>query len=198
MRAFLAIPTDPAWSARAAALLGPLRPAMPAASWTRPESWHLTLRFFADIGLEAAEGCAEETFRAAGRWPGGELSFGGSVVFPPRGRARVLGLGFAPSPGADALTALAADAEAAARRAGAPPEERGQRLYHPHVTLARIRSPWPREAVERFRREADAWELPPFRLSAVVLYESRLGPAGATHIPLRTFAWSPAPQESRA
>jgi 2'-5' RNA ligase len=66
------------------------------------------------------------------------------------------------------------------------------------VTLARIRSPWPREAVEKFRREADAWSLPPFRLSAVVLYESRLGPSGASHIPLRTFSWLPASQEARA
>ncbi len=198
MRAFLAVPPDPAWAARAADLLGPMRPSLPAASWTRPESWHLTLRFFADVGAEAAERCAEETFLAAGRSAGGELPAGGSVVFPARGRARVLGLGFAPSPAAVALKAVAAEAEAAARRAGAPAEERGHRPYHPHVTLARIRSPWPHGAVERFRREADGWDLPPFRLNAVVLYESRLGSGGATHIPLRTFAWAAETEGARA
>jgi 2'-5' RNA ligase len=195
MRAFLAVPPDPEWAARAAELLGRLRPSLPPASWTRPEAWHLTLRFFADIGGEAAESCAEETFRAAGRSPAGGLGFGGSVVFPPRGRPRVLGLGFAPSAVVSALKTLAAAAETAARRVGAPPEKRD---YHPHVTLARVRSPWPRAAVERFRREADVWDLPAFRLSAVVLYESRLGPAGAAHIPLRTFSWAPTPQEARA
>jgi 2'-5' RNA ligase len=195
MRAFLAVPPDPAWAARAAELLGPMRSSLPPATWTRPESWHLTLRFFADVGAEAAERCAKETFLAAGRSAGGELPAGGSVVFPARGRARVLGLGFAPSPGGGALKAVAAEAEAAARRAGAPPEERD---YHPHVTLARIRSPWAPAAVERFRREADGWDLPPFRLSAVVLYESRLGPGGATHIPLRTFAWAAETQGARA
>ena len=182
MRAFLAIPPDPLWAARAADSLASIRPALPAASWTRPESWHLTLRFWADIDAEAAERCAEETFRAAEHSSGGELFSGGSLVFPERGRARVLGIGFAPSPAARALEALAAEAEAAGRRAGAPAEER---RYHPHVTFARIRSPWPPAAVDRFRRDVDAWELPPFRLGSVVLYESRLGPAGATHVPIR-------------
>ncbi len=189
MRAFLAIPPDPAWAARVDELAAKLRPSLPAASWTRPETWHLTLRFFAEIASEAAERCAEETFDAAGGSSGGELTTAGSLVFPPRGRARVLGLGFAPSP---SVEALAAATEAAARRAGAAPEERS---YHPHVTLARIRSPWPPAAVERFRQEADAWELPPFHLVALVLYESRLGPAGATHTALRTFALARPSQE---
>ena len=192
MRAFLAIPPDPEWAAHVAERLGPLRPSMPPASWTRPESWHMTLRFFADIEPEAAERCAEETFFAAGRSTGGELVFGGSIAFPPKGRPRILGLGFAPSPALAALETLARDAEAAARRVGERPEERG---FHPHVTLARIRSPWPRGAVERFRGEADAWKLLPFRLSGVVLFQSRLGPSGATHTPLRTFSWE---QEVRA
>jgi RNA 2',3'-cyclic 3'-phosphodiesterase len=192
VRAFLAVPTDPAWSARVGAGLDRLRPSLPAASWTRPESWHLTLRFFADIAPEDADRFADDVFRAAAHFPGGELPAGTTVVFPPRGRARVLGLGFAPYPGLDALTALAAESEAAARRLGAEPEDR---RYHPHVTLARIRSPWPAGAVERFRREADAFAPPPFRLRSVALFESRLGPAGARHTPLRTLDLAPSGQE---
>ena len=183
MRAFLAVPPDPAWTARAGECLARLRPSLPSASWTRPETWHLTLRFFANIAREAAEKCAEETFRAAELSLGGELVTGGSLVFPERGRARVLGVGLAHSPVPAALEAAAAAAEAAARRAGAPPEDR---RYHPHVTFARIRTPWPPAAVERFRKDVDAWELPPFRLAALVLYESRLGSGGATHTALRT------------
>jgi 2'-5' RNA ligase len=197
VRAFLAVPPDPEWADRAADLVRHLRPSMPPASWTRAESWHLTLRFFADVGPEAAARCAEETFLSASRSTatGGELPPGGSVVFPPRGPARVLGLGFAPSRGFSELQGLAREAELAARRAGAEPEERE---YHPHVTLARIRSPWPPGAVERFRREADAWALPPFRLTGIVLYESRLGPSGATHIPLRAFSFERASREAQA
>ena len=184
MRAFLAVPPDPAWAAPVEERVRGLRPSLPSASWTRPESWHLTLRFFPEISAEAALRCADETFRAAGVSVA-ELPTGGSVVFPPRGRPRVLGLGFAPSSGVSALEILAAEAEAAARGVGAAPEDR---IYHPHVTIARIRSPWPHAAVERFRSEVDGWELPSFHVSAIVLYESRLGPSGAAHTPLKTFA----------
>ena len=192
MRAFLAVPTDPAWSERVAAGLDRLRPALPAASWTRPESWHLTLRFFADISTEDADRFAAEIHRAAAHSGRGVLAPGGSVTFPPRGRARVLGLGFASCPGLDLLTGLAAEAEAAARLVGAMPEDR---RYHPHVTLARIRAPWPSGAVERFRREADAFAPQPFRLDSVVFFESRLGPSGASHTALHTFELASARQE---
>ena len=192
MRAFLAVPTDPAWSRLVASGLDRLRPSMPGASWTRPESWHLTLRFFGDIAAGDAERFADMIAGVVALLPGGELQAGGAVVFPPRGRARVLGLGFAPSRGVDALTTLAAEAEAAARTVGAAPEDR---RYHPHVTLARIRSPWPAGAVERFRREADAFSPPPYGLRSVVLFESRLGPGGARHTPLRTFDLAPSRQE---
>jgi RNA 2',3'-cyclic 3'-phosphodiesterase len=184
MRAFLAVPTDPAWAARVEAGLSRVKPSFPPASWTRPESWHLTLRFFADIAPEGAERFADEIRRAVVHERAGELPAGGSVVFPPHGRARVLGLGFSPSPGLDALTALATIVEAAARRVGAAPEDR---RYHPHVTLARIRTPWPSGAVERFRREADALAPPAFHVGSVVLFESRLGPTGARHTPLHSF-----------
>jgi RNA 2',3'-cyclic 3'-phosphodiesterase len=184
MRAFLAVPPDPEWAARVEERVRGLRPSLPSASWTRPESWHLTLRFFREISAEAAQRCADETFRAVGV-SAAELPTGGSVVFPPRGRPRVLGLGFAPSSGVSTLEVLAAQAEAAARRVGAEPEGR---VYHPHVTLARIRSPWPHGAVERFRREVDGWELPSFHVGAIVLYESRVGPSGAVHTPVRTLA----------
>ena len=192
MRAFLAVPTDSTWSARIASGLDRLRPSLPAASWTRPENWHLTLRFFGEISPEDADRFAGEIAGVVLRSPGGELPAGGTVVFPPRGRARVLGLGFADSPALGALTALAEAAEAAARRVGAAPEDR---RYHPHVTLARIRSPWPAGAVQRFRREADSFAPPPYGLRSVVLFESRLGPSGARHTPLRTFDLAPSRQE---
>ncbi len=188
MRAFLAVPTDPAWSARVQAALDRIKPSLPPASWTRPDSWHLTLRFFADIAPEDAERLAQEIHRAVAPERAGDLPAGGSVVFPAHGRARVLGLGFAPSPGLDGLVALAAVAEAAARRVGAAPEDR---RYHPHVTLARIRTPWPAGAVARFRREADAFAPPPFRVGSIVLFESRLGPTGACHTPLHSFELAP-------
>jgi RNA 2',3'-cyclic 3'-phosphodiesterase len=195
MRALLAVPADPAWVERVSELTGLLKTELPPASWTRPEAWHLTLKFLGDISRAGAETFAAEVGRAAGAAQPGELLPGAGVVFPQRGRARVLGIGFALSPALATLEAIARAAEAAGRSIGAPPEERP---FHPHVTLARLRHPWRAEAVERFLRAAGARELPPWRVRSCVLYESRLDPAGAVHTPLHTFVFSGAPAEARA
>jgi len=195
MRAFLAVPADPAWVESVSELTALLQPELPPASWTRPEAWHLTLKFLGDISRAEAEIFAAQARRAAAAAQPGELLPGGGVVFPRRERARVLGIGFAPSPALATLEAIARAAEAAGRSIGAPTEERS---FHPHVTLARLRHPWPAEAVGRFLDAAGARDLPPWRVGSCVLYESRLEPAGAVHTPLQTFALSGAPEAARA
>jgi 2'-5' RNA ligase len=182
-RAFLAVPADPGWSAAAAELSASLRAGSPPASWTRPEAWHLTVKFLGDTPGEALEGFRRAIEAAAGGLSGGGLRSSGPVVFPPSGPPRVLGLGFAPSPGLDALRALAEAAEDAARRLGLPREDRP---YHPHVTLARLKTRWPREAVETFREAArrSAPTFPEWPVRSCVLYASRLDRRGAVHTPL--------------
>jgi 2'-5' RNA ligase len=109
---------------------------------------------------------------------------GGPVVFPPHGRPRVAGVGFAAGSGVDALSAVARIAERAARAIGCEPEDRP---YRPHVTLARLREPWGRGAVEAFRQAAAAWPFPEWRVRSIVLFRSRLHPSGAVHTPLREW-----------
>lgn len=191
MRAFLAVPPDPAWVEGAGRLAGKLRGSLPKASWTRPEAWHLTLKFLGEVEAEAAERLADDVASIAGEAAAMRLEKGGAVVFPPRGRPRVLGLGFVPSPGVAALESFAAAVEAAARRAGLPADERP---FHPHLTLARLRDPWTAAAVEEFRRDVDGWELAPWDARSCVLYESRLEPSGAVHTPLRALAFAGARQ----
>jgi len=109
---------------------------------------------------------------------------GGPVVFPPHGRPRVVGVGFAAGPAAGALADAARTAERAARAIGAEPEERP---YRPHVTLARLREPWDRGSVDAFREAAGAWPFPDWRVRSIVLYASRLDPSGAVHTPLKEW-----------
>ncbi|MFY9550458.1 MAG: 2'-5' RNA ligase family protein, partial [Thermoanaerobaculia bacterium] len=99
MRAFLAVPADPHWVESGRRLLERLRPASPRGSWTRPESWHLTLKFLGEVSEENA-GAFAEALEAAGICAarGGELSASGAVAFPPRGHPRVLGVGLTASP----------------------------------------------------------------------------------------------------
>jgi 2'-5' RNA ligase len=190
VRAFLAIPPDPPWSESARSFLARVRGDLPAASWTRPESWHLTLKFLGEVSRDALAGFAAAIERAAQRVPAGDLSTRGAVVFPPRGPARVLGVEFDADAVAGALSQIAREAERLGREMGLEPEHRD---FHPHVTFARVRRTWPAEALARFRAEADGWAFPVWPVRSCVLYESRLEPAGAVHTPVGQWAL-PAPE----
>ena len=181
LRAFVAVPRDPFWSESARQFVETLRPVSPDAAWTRPAAWHLTLKFLGDASADALETFAHALSPAVTALPPGTLRVEGATVFPPRGAARVLGLGFARARTLEDLEALAFAAEREARSLGLQREERA---FHPHVTLARVRSPWPREAVDRFRRAAAEWKFPDFPVRASVLYRSRLAPGGAVHTPI--------------
>jgi 2'-5' RNA ligase len=171
-------------------LVEKLRASLPRASWTRPESWHLTLRFLGEISDADASAFADALDqRRVGAVSAAELHSAGPVAFPSRGRPRVLGVGLAQPASLEALWRAGAEA---ARRIGLPPEHRS---FHPHLTLARVRDPWPRPAVEAFWTEVENWAPPPWRFSSCVLFSSRLNPAGAVHTPVRTWELAAAGQE---
>ena len=196
MRAFVAIPSEAMWVESARGLVERLRGSLPRAAWTRPESWHLTLRFLGDgVSQEFISRFAEDVGAAALETVPGEILAGPPTVFPERGRPRVLGVGFAPSPGLESISNLARRAEEAVVRLRAPAEDRP---FHAHVTLARIRESWPEEAVEEYRREVAAWTFPPWRARSFVLFESRLGPEGAVHTPLHEWTFQGGPRGVRA
>jgi 2'-5' RNA ligase len=55
--------------------------------------------------------------------------------------------------------------------------------FHPHVTLARVRRPGALRA-STLRQAASPVESPTMRVDAITLFESRLVPAPARHIPV--------------
>jgi 2'-5' RNA ligase len=199
LRAFLAVPADVAWVESAKELVRRLRPELPAASWTRPESWHLTLHFLGEIPRSEVEHFAAQIAPHAEATPGGDLETSGALIFPPRGPARVLAAGFAKSPLSEELAKLAREAQTISRRS---PIHNSQitvhKSFHPHITFARLRRSWPAQAVERYREVADAWHPPAFRARSCVLFQSRLDPAGAVHTPLTNWNFKGSPVESNA
>ena len=195
MRAFLAVPSDAMWVESARGLVARLRDRFPRASWTKPESWHLTLKFLGEIDEGAAGRFAEEVGAAALETVTGEIQAGPAAIFPERGRPRVLGVGFSPSPGSESVTRLARRAQEIATRLGLPGEDR---LFHAHVTFARIRDPWPPESVEEYRREVESWTFPAWLARSCVLFQSRLDPEGAVHTPIREWTFQGGPRGVRA
>src|SRR5262249_51177382 len=138
VRAFLAVAADPDWIVRLRDFRRELPEDLPRASWTRPESIHVTVRFLGEIAEEAAKEFARRLPPAAARLTGGELPPAGPLLFPRRGRPRTLGIGFDAPAAERILGELAREAESAARALGCEPEERP---FRPHVTLARLRDP---------------------------------------------------------
>src|SRR5262245_27168628 len=132
LRAFLAVPGDGLWTESARSLVSRLQESSPKASWTEPSSWHLTLKFFERIPGEKAREFSREIAPVAASVVPGEVATGNAAVFPPRGPARVLAVGFASSPALEEISRLAREAEALAGRLGLETEKRA---FHPHVTL---------------------------------------------------------------
>ena len=195
VRAFLAVPPDPDWAESVQTLVSRLRPSLPGASWTRPPSWHLTLKFLGEVPQETLDAFLEAfATRVSERAPG-ELAASGPLVLPPRGPARVLAVAFSETAGLEEIRRLAADAESAGRIAGA---QREDRPFRPHVTLARVRPPWGPREVASYEREVGSWKFPAWPVRGCVLYSSRLSPDGAVHTPLAQWPFDRVLREARA
>ena len=116
------------------ALLEPRRDADPRLRWSRPEGWHLTTSFMADVAPDAVEPLGELLAEVAARVPRFPIRVEGGIAFPNPSRAKVLALGV--SDGNGELAELSAGARRAASRAGI--EADGARFVG-HLTLARSR-----------------------------------------------------------
>jgi len=173
-RAFVAVrPPDGVLDA-VEALVGALD--VPDARWTDRDQWHVTLQFLgnrADVDAVAAA-LAPLAVHA------GNVRFGGVGAFPTPRRARVVWLGVAT--GEPLLAQLAACVAVLLRPLGFEPEGRA---YHPHLTLARCKTPTDvRAATDAF---ATAEVGAPWTAGEVVVYESTRGRAGARYTPRATL-----------
>ncbi len=137
--------------------------------WVREENLHVTLRFLGNVGADLVPTLVEGAREASRGLAPFELAIGG---FSWLGR-RVAVLDVGP---AEPLEALAGAAERAAVAAGLPPE---RRPFRSHLTLGRVRRR-PLPAVT----SAVTAVTEPFRVEEMVLFQSRLQPAGAKYTPL--------------
>jgi 2'-5' RNA ligase len=174
VRAFLALPIDPAARSRVAQVAEDLRPLVRGLRWISAEGWHLTLRFLGPSTREALNGLSQRLRGAASACPAGEGRLGELGLFPERGSPRMLWLDIElPEP----VLALQRACEAAARAAGFAPEERP---FKSHLTLGRWRERVPRPQLPSVGSSLT-------RLDELILFRSDLRPQGALHTPLEVF-----------
>ena len=179
VRAFLAIPLPEARRRQLAQLQRELSTVLPRVRWSAPETIHLTLRFFGDVPEESLEKITEVVLSVGRSFAPFQADLKGVGAFPSPTRARVIWLGVT---GAPSLSQLHAALDEALGQAGWTGEERS---FSPHLTLGRARERLALQPhlLERYR-DADCGPLP---VEQLVLYESRLRPTGAIHLPLATI-----------
>jgi 2'-5' RNA ligase len=196
-RLFVGLPLPESYQDGLAALTKSLKYVVPGScSWTRPGSWHVTLKFLGDVPMDNAE--AVRAALAAVAWKPFAFRAGGAGFFPNIHHPRVAWVGAAE--GGAACIALAAAIEAALTPLGFAPDSRP---FSTHLTVARIKSSprgadWHRTLAAML---AASW--PDAVMDRFVLWRSYLGnsrqgsgegsvasPPGPRHVPLWEFGAS--------
>jgi 2'-5' RNA ligase len=163
---------------RISALQAELTGALRGIRWTRAETVHLTLHFFGDTCTDDLEKIRSSMLSVTLREQAFQVEVRGLGAFPDQRRPRVLWLGLTPEA---PLRTLQQACEAELSGNGIPAEPR---TFVPHLTIGRFRERGP-DASGLLATQAarDIGRLP---VSQLVLFESRLLPDGAQHIPLFT------------
>lgn len=183
VRSFLALELPDQTRSRLAASRELLRRELPQARWVRPEGQHLTLKFLGEVTPSVLDGLVTELAPSVERLGAVVVRLAGAGFFPSPTRARVAWIGGS----ADGVMPVVTVIEDIAERHGFARERRAWAL---HLTQARLRKPWPAEAVERFLTWGESLDLEPFVAREVVLYSSLLTPEGAVYTALERMPLS--------
>ena len=178
LRAFFAIELPAEARARVAEAVERLRTvARQGVRWMALDTLHLTLKFLGEIREDGVPRLIARAHAKLGPEQPFDVGLAGYGAFPNAREARALWIGV--SEGASSLARLARKLDSASRAIGAPRE---RRPFEPHLTLGRLRDPLRVELERAAPPDSVAWTV-----SEVVLYESRLSPSGARHVPLARF-----------
>ncbi len=161
-------------------------PAARDARWTDPATLHLTLAFLGEVPAAQVEAVARAVEAAAAAGRPLDLEVAGLGAFPSARRPRVLWMGVRGDvAGVRALAGVLAariggTATATSTSTSTPTSIAAPKPFSPHLTLARARSPRGAPSLARLL-EAPPPEPLAWRATALVLFESHLGPRGARH-----------------
>ena len=157
-----------------------VREAVPeaAASWSRAENIHLTVKFFGNVDHATVPVISKALARVAKEFSPIGITVGATGVFPRASRPQVLWIGIDDRTGA--LAKLQKRVEDECAREGFPKEDRA---FRPHLTIARIRTPHNANqlAEAHLHTEFAAVELV---LDELILFRSELSPKGSKYTPI--------------
>ncbi len=162
--------------------LSALASGLDGASWVKPESLHLTLRFVGDVSTRDAVDL--DTALSSIMEPTFALRCLGLGHFGSGDKLRAIWAGVAQSKG---LSRLQGKVERAAFSAGF--RDKG-RKFKPHITLARFRSRKSQNLGDYLIANG-AFSTVPFPVTSFTLFESHMGHGGSHYIPLNAYSLTP-------
>ena len=154
-----------------------VRDAVPeaAASWSRPENIHLTVKFFGNVDQERVPAISAAASRVVKEFSPIKIVVGKTGVFPRPSRPQVLWIGVDDASGV--LVNLQKQLENEFAREGFPKEDRA---FRPHLTIARIRKPHDAARLAQTHLEA-RFETVELTLTELVLLRSELSSKGSKY-----------------
>ena len=182
MRIFVAMDLTEDVRCHVAELIAELSDAAPGARWIRPEAMHITLKFIGHIEVDRVEQIEKSlsTVRSQGFV---EMNFRGVGCFPNVRRPRVLWAGIQSSPN---LAVLAAEIERRLEPLGIP---RGERIFRPHLTLARFKETTIHKSFGNILTGLASREFGSMSTGEFHLYQSQLKRDRAEYTRLATFGF---------
>ncbi len=183
LRAFVAIRVSPAAVSVLEEAIRGLEAQLPLeVRWVNPDGIHLTLKFLGNIAPHQARDVLDVMGRSAAAVEPFSIGLSDLGMFPNPNRPRVVWAGIRGE--LDPLQKLQAGLERGAWELGLPKEKRP---FSPHLTLGRVREQASESAYRSTGAVVSATPLgasEPWRVEAVHLIRSRLGPGGATYCEL--------------
>lgn len=154
-----------------------VREAVPeaAASWSRPENVHLTMKFFGNVDQAQVPMISAAAERVVKEFSPVEVEVEKTGVFPRPSRPQVLWIGVNDSSGA--LAKLQQRLEDEFAREEFPKEDRA---FRPHLTIARIRRPQNADRLAQIHL-ASEFSAVAVRFDQLILFRSELSSKGSKY-----------------
>ena len=146
-----------------------------AASWTRVENVHLTLKFFGNVAVEKVSTISAAAARAVKEFSEFQIGVGNTGVFPRPSRPQVLWIGVS-----DPSEKLSALQQALEKECAIEGFEKEKRAFRPHLTIARLRKP---EGAKRLADTHLAMNFKPteITLKELIVFRSELSSKGSKY-----------------
>lgn len=178
MRVFIAIELPPEIKTALATLQDELQQARADVSWTKPDNFHLTLKFLGEVEAARIAGITNACADAATHVSAFSLHLQKTGVFPNLKQPKVLWVGLAGE--GDTLQQLHRRVEENLQSLGFAKEARA---FNPHLTLGRVKS---LANIATVTAKLLAYPLPEFsfHVHELVVMQSQLHPQGSIYTPL--------------